>query len=117
MSHFAYVQDGTVREVIVAEQDFVDSLPARPGVWVQTSYNTLQGEHLLGGTPLRKNYAGIGYTYDETLDAFIPPKPYIDWVLNETKGDWEAPTPYPTDGNVYYWDEYNHQWVVTPSVE
>jgi len=116
MSHFAYVQDGTVREVIVAEQDFVDSLPPRPGVWVQTSYNTLHGVHALGGTPLRKNYAGIGYTYDATLDAFIPPKPYADWVLNEDKGDWEAPTPYPTDGSLYYWDEYNHQWTVSPTI-
>lgn len=111
MSHFAYVQDGYVREVIVAEQDFIDSLPPRPGQWIQTSYNTLQGQHLLGGTPLRKNYAAIGYTYDSVRDAFIPPKPYSDWVLDEDMCDWVAPIPCPDPSKIYRWDEYNHNWV------
>ena len=116
MSHFAYVQDGTVREVIVAEQDFVDGLPPRPGVWIQTSYNTLQGQHLLGGTPLRKNYAGIGYTYDAERDAFIPPRPYAQWILNEDTCDWEPPYPAPVDDKIYAWNEQVPGWDQKESV-
>ena len=78
--------------------------------WKQTSYNTYKGVHRLGGTPFRKNYAGIGYTYDETRDAFISPKPYISWTLNETTCCWEAPVAYPDDGKRYNWNEEITNW-------
>lgn len=76
----------------------------------RTSYNTLGGIHKLGGTPFRKNYAGVGYTYDESKDAFIPPKPYESFTLNETSCLWEAPSTYPTDGEMYRWNEENQSW-------
>ena len=79
-------------------------------VWKQTSYNTIGGVHKLGGTPLRKNYAGIGYTYDEDRDAFIAPKPFNSWTLNETTCQWEAPVAYPSDGQYYIWNEETQQW-------
>jgi hypothetical protein len=92
MSHFARVTaQGIVEQVIVAEQDFIDTLSDKTS-WIQTSYNTRGGVHTLGGTPLRKNYAGIGYTYDRVRDAFIPPKPEGDWVLNEETCLWEPLT-------------------------
>ena len=78
--------------------------------WKQTSYNTYKGVHRLGGPPFRKNYAGIGYTYDETRDAFISPKPYISWTLNETTCCWEAPVAYPDDGKRYNWNEEITNW-------
>jgi hypothetical protein len=110
MSHFARITaQGIVEQVIVAEQDFIDTLSDKTS-WVQTSYNTRGGVHLLGGTPLRKNYAGVGYTYDSVRDAFIPPKPYASWVLNEETCLWDAPTTYPTDGKTYNWDENTQQW-------
>lgn len=113
MSHFARVNaQGIVEQVIVAEQDFINTLSDKTS-WVQTSYNTRGGVHTLGGTPLRKNYAGIGYTYDYARDAFIPPKPYASWVLNEETCLWDAPTPCPTDGKIYNWDENTQQWVET----
>mgnify|MGYP003121512267 FL=1 len=108
MAHYAEIEDGFVTNVIVAEQDFVDT---QEGTWVQTSYNTHGGQHTLGGTPLRKNYAGIGYTYDSTRDAFIPPAPYASWVLNEDTCMWEAPVVYPDDGKIYNWDESTTNWV------
>jgi hypothetical protein len=111
MSHFAKVENNIVTKVIVAEQDVIDSGLFGTG-WVQTSYNTHGGVHKNGGTPLRKNYAGIGYTYDLSRDAFIPPKPFASWVLNETTCLWEAPTPYPTDDKRYTWDEPTTLWVV-----
>ena len=113
MSHFAQIDENNiVTQVIVIEQDVVDSgLFGDPASWIQTSYNTSGGVHLLGGTPLRKNYAGIGYTYDSTRDAFIPPKPYNSWVLNEDTCLWEAPTPMPNDGKIYNWDEATTSWV------
>ena len=112
MSHFAKVENGVVTQVIVAEQDVIDSgLFGEPSSWIQTSYNTKGGEHKLGGTPLRKNYAGIGYTYDETRDAFIPPKPFASWVLNEDTCLWEAPVAMPEDGKIYVWDEATTSWV------
>ena len=113
MSHFAQIDENNiVTQVIVIEQDVVDSgLFGDPASWIQTSYNTSGGVHLLGGTPLRKNYAGIGYTYDNTRDAFIPPKPYNSWVLNEDTCLWEAPTPMPNDGKIYNWDEATTSWV------
>jgi hypothetical protein len=112
MSHFAKVENGTVTQVIVVEQDVLDTgLFGDPSLWVQTSYNTLGGVHTLGGTPLRKNYAGIGYTYDSERDAFIPPTSFTSWVLNEDTCLWEAPTPMPTDDKQYSWDEETLSWV------
>ena len=107
MSHFAKVVDGIVTSVIVAEQDFVDT---QEGTWVQTSYNTSGGVHSLGNTPLRKNYAGIGYVYNEGRDAFHSPQPYASWTLNEDTCFWESPVPYPSEGE-HEWDEDNQEWV------
>ena len=89
--------------------DFLTKLTGYP-VWKQTSYNTHGGVHDNGGTPLRKNHAGIGYTYDEDRDAFIPKKPFNSWVLNESTCLWESPIPYPQDGNMYKWNEQNQSW-------
>ena len=111
MSHFAKVVDGTVTQVIVAEPEFFQTfVDSSPGEWLQTSYNTHGGQHRNGGTPLRKNYAGVGYSYDRTKDAFIPPKPFASWVLNDTTCLWDAPTPMPTDDKVYEWDETTTSW-------
>ena len=79
-------------------------------IWKQTSYNTIGGVHNNGGTPLRKNHAGIGYTYDEDRDAFIPKKPFNSWVLNETTCNWEAPIALPDTENRYNWNEETKQW-------
>jgi hypothetical protein len=79
-------------------------------IWIQTSYNTYGGVHLSGGIPLRKNYAGIGYTYDENKNAFIPPKPFSSWVLNEFTCNWESPVAYPQDDNDYIWNEQTLSW-------
>ena len=101
MAHFAKVKDGIVIKVIVAEQEFVDNyIDNEPGIWVQTSYNG----------SIRKNYAGIGYTYDPQRDAFIPPKQYESWILNEDTCLWEPPIAYPTDGKIYKWNEDNKSW-------
>ena len=89
--------------------DFLTKLTGYP-IWKQTSYNTIGGIHKLGGTPLRKNHAGIGYTYDEDKDAFIPPKPYPSWTLNETTCIWEAPVAYPDDGQIYKRNETIKNW-------
>ena len=114
MAHYAKVTDGKVTQVIVAEADFFDTfVDSSPGEWIQTSYNTHGGQHTLGGTPLRKNYAGIGYSYDRTKDAFIPPQPYASWTLDEETCLWESPTPYPTDDKLYHWDEATTSWVET----
>jgi len=113
MAHFAKVNNGIVEQVIVAEPEFFDTfVDSSPGQWIQTSYNTRGGVHTLGGTPLRKNYAGIGYTYDAQRDAFIPPKPYNSWTLNETSCLWEPPTPYPSDDKIYRWNESTTSWDV-----
>lgn len=111
MSHFAHIdQDNIVDNVIVADQDFIDSgLVGDPAEWVQTSYNTRGNKHP-ENKPLRKNYAGIGYTYDPVRDAFIPPSPFGSWVLNETSCLWDAPIPYPTDGSAYCWNEQTISW-------
>jgi hypothetical protein len=112
MGHFAKVVDGKVTQVIVAEPEFFNTfVDSSPGEWIQTSYNTSGGQHSQGGTPLRKNYAGIGYTYDRGRDAFIPPQPFTSWTLNEDTCLWESPTPYPTDGKMYAWDESTTSWV------
>jgi len=111
MSHFAKVIDGIVTEVLVIEQDVVNTgLFGDPALFVQTSYNTYGGQHPKG-RPLRKNYAGIGYTYDAVRDAFISPSPFPSWLLNEETCLWDAPTPRPNDGKSYTWDEATLAWV------
>lgn len=111
MAHFAKVVDGKVTQVIVAEPEFFETfVDSSPGEWIQTSYNTRGGEHTQGGTPLRKNYAGIGFTYDRTRDAFIPPQPYASWTLDEDTCLWNAPVAYPEDGKRYTWDEVTTNW-------
>jgi hypothetical protein len=109
MAHFAKVENNIVTQVIVAEQDVIDSGLFGTG-WVQTSYNTHGGQHPQG-RPLRKNYAGVGYTYDAAIDAFIPPKPFASWSLNEDTCLWEAPVAMPTDEKPYLWDEEQQEWV------
>lgn len=120
MSHFAKVENGFVTQVIVAEQNFIDAgHVGDPASWVQTSYNTRGGVHINGGTPLRKNYAGIGYTYDSGRGAFIPPKPYPSWTLNEDTCYWVSPSIMPdhvpatetTEGTYYTWNEETVSWV------
>ena len=114
MAHYAKVENGIVTQVIVAELEFFDTfVDSSPGEWIQTSYNTYGGVHSNGDTPLRKNYASQGYTYDSTRDAFIPAKPYPSWLLNESTCNWNAPTPYPTDDLTYSWDEENLSWIET----
>ena len=122
MAHFAKVVEGTVTQVIVAEPEFFNTfVDTSPGEWIQTSYNTRGGVHYQSNTnepsedqtkALRKNYAGIGYTYDAQRDAFIPPKPFNSWILNETSCLWEAPVAYPTDGERYIWNEETTSWAV-----
>jgi hypothetical protein len=111
MAHYAKVIDGIVTEVIVAEPDYIQSIENLDSSnWVQTSYNTLGGKHLLGGVPLRKNYAGIGFVYDKSMDAFIPPKPFNSWILDEETCLWNPPVKAPDDGNFYEWDELTQSW-------
>lgn len=122
MAHYAFINENNiVTEVIVGIDETQLIEGQEPETWYgnfkgrtckRTSYNTVGGEHLLGDVPFRKNYAGIGFTYDEIRDAFIPPKPYNSWVLNEDTCLWEAPIPYPTDGLDYTWDEPTVQWVL-----
>ena len=112
MSHYAKVENGIVTNVIVAEAEFFDTfVDSSPGRWIQTSYNTHANQHSLGGTPLRGNYAGIGYTYDHQNDVFYAPKPFPSWTLNQSIWMWEAPTPYPNDEKFYKWDETTLAWV------
>jgi hypothetical protein len=111
MAHFAQVENGIVMQVIVADQDVIDSGAFGSG-WVQTSYNTYGGQHTLGGTPFRKNYAGIGYTYDSQRDAFISPKPYNSWTLNDDTYLWQPPVERPVDDNMYEWDETTLSWTL-----
>ena len=111
MAHYAKVVDGKVTQVIVAEADFFDTfVDSSPGAWIQTSYNTHGGVHANGGTPLRKNYAGIGYSYDAVRDAFIPPQPYASWTLDDATCLWNAPVAMPTDGKPYEWNEATTSW-------
>lgn len=107
MTHFAKIENDTVTQVIVAERDFIDW---QPGEWVQTSYNTRGGQHP-EGRPLRKNYASVGYIYDRQRDAFIPPQPFPSWILNDETCLWNAPVPYPEDGEIWYWNEVIQNWV------
>ena len=118
MSHFAKVVDGIVETVHVVEQDYIDSGKlGDPDNWVQTSYNTRGGVHYApnsnepdGGVALRKNFAGKGYTYDESRDAFIPPKPLPSFILNEDTCLWETPIPHPDDNKRYKWNEDGQSW-------
>ena len=115
MSHFAKLDENNLVTFVTVGRQEDDGLEAelceRTGdVYLQTSYNTSGGVHSLGGTPLRKNYAGIGFTYDETRDAFIPPQPYASWVLDEATCQWVAPIAYPAEG-VHTWDEQAGDWV------
>jgi hypothetical protein len=115
MAHFAKVNNGIVEQVIVAEPEFFDTfVDSSPGQWIQTSYNTHGGVHANGGTPLRKNYAGIGFSYDATRDAFIPPKPYASWTLNEDTCQWDCPVVCPTEGGPYTWNEATQTWDAVP---
>lgn len=112
MSHYAKVLNGIVVQVIVAEPEFFDTfIDTSPGEWIQTSYNTIGNVHKNGGTPLRKNYAGIGFFYDHIRDAFIPPKYYPSWVLDEETCLWKPPIDLPNDGKEYAWDEQITNWV------
>jgi len=111
MSHFAKVVDGKVTQVIVAEPDFFNTfVDTSPGEWIQTSYNTHGNQHKNGGTPLRGNYAGIGYTYDRTNDVFYSAQPFASWILNESTWLWEAPVAMPDDDKRYQWDEATISW-------
>jgi len=128
MAHYAKVQDGVVTQVIVAEPEFFDTfVDNSPGKWIKTSYNVRGGvyydpatnqpaadQSVIDGDEarLRKNYAGIGFAYDKDRDAFIPPKPYDSWILNEDTCLYESPVPYPDDGNEYTWDEQTTDWVL-----
>lgn len=111
MAHFAQIdQNNIVVQVVVAEQDFINTgALGDPVKWIQTSYRTRAGQHP-EGQPLRKNYAGIGYTYDHEKDAFVPPKPYNSWLLNDDTCLWESPVPHPTDGKIYTWTEELTTW-------
>lgn len=115
MAHFAKIENSTVMQVIVVSNDSIKDLPfpdsesvgqafikslGIEGIWIQTSYNA----------KFRKNFAGLGYVYDKNLDAFIPPKPYESWVLDEEKGLWSAPFPYPDNNKDYYWNEDIKEW-------
>jgi len=128
MAHYVKVVDGLVVNGIVAEPEFFDTfVDSSPGEWIKTSYNMRGGVYYDPATNephadqagmiaadegrQRKNYAGIGYTYDRVRNAFIPPKPWNSWTLNDTSCLWESPVPYPTDGAFYHWDEDTTNWV------
>jgi len=117
MAHYAFLNsDNVVVEVITGKNEnngtdwetYYSNI--RGLTCKRTSYNTYANVHANGGTPFRKNFAGVGYKYDSTLDAFIPPKPYDSWTLNNSIGLWEAPVAYPDDGNIYRWNETNQTW-------
>ena len=122
MAHYAFLDEHyVVTEVIVGKDESNYDWEAHYGQFrgqlcKRTSYNTRGGVHSEGGTPFRKNYAGIGYTYDPQRDAFIPPKPFASWLLDETTCLWAAPTPMPTDGKMYRWDEDTTSWIETPGM-
>lgn len=122
MGHYAKVKSGVVTQVIVAEAEFFDTfIDTEPGKWIQTSYNTYGNQHydpetreVDDGTPLRGNYAGIGFIYDEENDVFYEPQPYDSWILNTSTWLWEAPVAEPTDGNLYVWNEADQTWDALP---
>ena len=119
MAHYAFLNMQNIVTEVITGKDETDGPTnwemhygnIREQVCKRTSYNTRGGQHLNGGTPFRKNYAGIGYTYDYARDAFIPPKPYPSWTLNSNTCLWEAPVAYPEDGKLYIWNEENQNWV------
>lgn len=126
MGHYAKVLDGVVQQVVVAEADFFETfVDPSPGVWIQTSYNTRGNVHYSpetgmpdDGTPLRGNYAGIGYIYDEINDVFYPPKPFDGWsISSETNWEWTAPVPQPDDGKFYIWNNDTLSWVLVTETE
>ena len=123
MAHYAFINENyIVTEVIVGKDESNFDWERHYGdirgqLCKRTSYNTIGGVHTTGGTPYRKNYAGIGYIYDPALDAFYPPKPYNSWTLNTTTCLWEAPVIYPNDGKMYIWNEDELQWNAGPEVE
>ena len=121
MAHFAKLGTGNIVErvevvhndIATTEQagvDFLNNLYKTNDIWKMTSYNTFGGIHKLGGTPFRKNFAGIGFKYDQARDAFIAPKPFNSWILNEDTCRWEAPVAKPDDGQRYIWNETNQVW-------
>jgi len=119
MAHFAEIDESNtvVRVLVVPDaqegrgQEYLADDLGLGGTWKKTSYNTQGGVHALGGTPYRKNYAGVGYAFDAVKDAFIAPKPYASWVLDEATCNWEAPVAMPTDDKMYRWDEETTSWV------
>lgn len=112
MGHYAKVADGKVIDVIRAEESFFDSfVDTSAGKWIKTSYNTIEGEHVLGGTPIRYNFAGIGCNYDEEEDAFYSEPPHPSWLLDKTTFTWKAPVDYPKDGKQYMWEESSLCWI------
>ena len=118
MAHFAHITNGIVDNVIVADQDFINSgLVGDASEWVQTSYNTRGGVHYGqdgqpdGGVALRGNYAGIGYTYDQVNDVFYAPQPYPSWTISAPTWIWQPPVPYPSTGGPYTWDEATQTWI------
>ena len=115
MAHFAEINENNiVTQVIVGVDEPLDGEAIYNELtgtnWKKTSYNTFAGEHKLGGVPFRKNYAGIGYVYDLTRDAFIPPQPFPSWTLDEQTCQWSPPIPYPTDDKQYFWEEELKEW-------
>ena len=116
MAHYAKIdKNNIVTKVLVIDEEVINSGEFGNSLnWIKTSYNTYGGQHSSGGTPLRKNYAGVGYTYDKDRDAFIPPQPYPSWILDENTCQWDAPVDYPTghdaSGPGYVWDEDNITW-------
>ena len=127
MAHYAKVLNGTVVQIIVAEPEFFATfVDTTPGEWIQTSYNTRGGVHYKANSSepsedqskaLRKNYAGIGYTYDRERDAFVPPRPFASWTLDEESCLWQAPVPYPNDDKLYSWNEQDQAWILVESPE
>lgn len=120
MAHFAEIDENNIvtRVLVVPDNvvsygnQYLSNTLGFGGTWIQTSYNTKGGVHTLGGTPIRKNYAGIGFIYDENLDAFIPPQPYPSWILNTTSCLWEPPIPRPEEaGKIFAWDEDSQSWI------
>ena len=114
MSHFAKIDENNIVTDVIVWSDDLSYLPSDKygGNWIQTSFNTYKGQHVLGGVPLRKNFAGIGYIYDSNLDAFYAPQPFPSWTLNEETCEWECLVPYPNNDLINYWDENNREWKV-----
>ena len=121
MSHWAEINENNiVTSVLVGNNDDINGdegykwlIDNLGGVWKKTSYNTKAGQHKEGGTPFRKNYAGVGFTYDESRDAFIPPKPFDSWILDEETCQWNSPVRLPDEENLYFWDEAELKWVAS----